>query len=121
MENNFAFNLKHLRIQHAMTQEELGKMLGKDYSTIGKWELGQRSPIMEDVIKISEFFNISLQELIGGKIGCDKYPQNDDGEYKTLLLKKGLINETDNISEEDAKRLIQFAIDNKDYLIKKKD
>lgn len=121
MENNFAFNLKQLRIQHAMTQEELGKMLGKDYSTIGKWELGQRSPIMEDVIKIADFFDITLQELIGGKIGYDKSPQKNDEEYKLLLLKKGLINETDDISEEDARRLIQFAIDNKDYLIKKKD
>ena len=71
MENNFASNLKHLRVQSGMTQEELAIKLGKDYSTIGKWELGQRSPIMADVIKISELFNISLGKLIGSDIIYD--------------------------------------------------
>lgn len=50
MNNNFAFNLKHIRQEKGLTQEQLGKMMGKDYSTIGKWENGTRSPIMEDVI-----------------------------------------------------------------------
>ncbi len=123
MENNFANNLKHLRIQNGMTQQELGKILDKDYSTIGKWELGQRSPIMEDVIKIADFFNISLQELISGNIGYGNSPHiaNTDLDYKQILLKKGAIDENDNITEEDAKRLIDFAIANKDYLIKKED
>ena len=71
MKNNFSSNLKHLRLQNGMTQEELAKKLDKDYSTIGKWELGQRSPIMTDVIKISELFNISLEKLIGSSIIYD--------------------------------------------------
>ncbi len=77
MENNFSNNLKHLRIQNNMTQEELGKKLGKDYSTIGKWENGSRSPIMEDVIKISQIFDVSLEKLIG-----DLFIYNDDDKYK---------------------------------------
>lgn len=65
MQNNFASNLRHLRIQAGMTQEELAKKMDKDYSTIGKWELGLRSPIMTDVIKIAELFHVSLEKLIG--------------------------------------------------------
>lgn len=71
MENNFASNLKHLRIQSGMTQDELARKLEKDYSTIGKWELGQRSPIMIDVIKIAELFQVSLETLIGGSVIFD--------------------------------------------------
>ena len=71
MENNFASNLKHLRVQNKLTQEELASKLGKDYSTIGKWELGQRTPVMSDVIKIAELFNISLQSLIGSSVIYD--------------------------------------------------
>lgn len=81
MENNFAHNLKQLRIQNNMTQEELGKLLNKDYSTIGKWENGTRSPIMEDVIKISQIFNISLEKLIG-----DKFIYNNLSEVKKESL-----------------------------------
>ncbi len=71
MENNFASNLKHLRLQKGLTQQELANKLGKDYSTIGKWELGQRSPIMTDVIKIANFFDVSLEKLIGSSIIYD--------------------------------------------------
>ncbi len=71
MENNFAFNLKQLRLQKKLTQQELAEKLGKDYSTIGKWELGQRSPIMTDVIKIANFFGVSLEKLIGSSIIYD--------------------------------------------------
>lgn len=121
MENNFASNLKHLRIQNNMTQEELGKKLAKDYSTIGKWENGTRSPIMEDVIRIAEYFNISLQELISGKIGINDSPTYQKTNYKQVLLNRGLIDENNNLTEEDAKKLIDFAIANKEYLIKKED
>lgn len=119
MENNFASNLKHLRIQNNMTQEELGKKLSKDYSTIGKWENGTRSPIMEDVIRIAEYFNISLQELISGKIGINDSPTYQKTNYKQILLNRGLIDENNNLTEEDAEKLIDFAIANKEYLIKK--
>lgn len=120
MENNFSSNLKHLRIQNNMTQEDLGKKLDKDYSTIGKWENGTRSPIMEDVIKIAEYFNISLQELIGGKIGInDAQPKSEKINYKQILLARGLIDKDDTLTEEDAKKLIDFAIANKEYLLKK--
>ncbi len=71
MENNFSSNLKHLRVQSKLTQKQLAEKLGKDYSTIGKWELGQRTPIMTDVIRIAEFFNVSLQTLIGSSIIYD--------------------------------------------------
>lgn len=122
MENNFAKNLKHLRIQNGLTQEELGNILKKDYSTIGKWELGQRSPIMEDVIRIAEYFNVSLQELIGGNLiyGTSSNVSPTDKEYKKILKEKGLMDENENINEEDFKKLIDFAIINKDYIIGKK-
>lgn len=64
MKNYFSSNLKYLRNLHHLTQEELAKKIDKDYSTIGKWEKGNRSPIMADVIKISELFDIQIGDLI---------------------------------------------------------
>lgn len=68
MKNYFPENLKFLRIQKGLTQYELAKKMGKDYSTIGKWELGQRNPIMSDVIKLSDIFNVSVQDLVEKKL-----------------------------------------------------
>lgn len=116
MENNFARNLKHLRVQKGLTQEELGKILHKDYSTIGKWELGQRSPIMEDVIKIAEFFDISLHDLIGGNIsvtGIDSCASFDipktNEEYKKILKEKGLMDDKGYIKEDKLKNMLELA------------
>ena len=64
MNNYFANNLKHLRKQTGMTQDELAKKMNKDYSTIGKWELGQRNPAMIDMIKLSDIFNVPVQDMV---------------------------------------------------------
>ena len=64
MKNNFPRNLKFLRNRENMTQDELAKKMGKDYSTIGKWELGQRNPMMADILKLSDIFNISVQDIV---------------------------------------------------------
>lgn len=113
MENNFSYNLKHLRIQNGLTQEDLGKKLNKDYSTIGKWENGTRSPIMEDVIKIADFFNITLQELISGKVGeatfSNMNKEEESEKYKQILKNKGLMDENENIDEESLNKLLKIA------------
>lgn len=63
-ENHFPENLKYLRKEKKLSQEQLGKMLDKDYSTIGKWENGTRSPIMQDTLEICKLFDISLNDLV---------------------------------------------------------
>lgn len=98
MNNNFASNLKHLRIQSGMTQEELAKKLDKDYSTIGKWELGQRSPIMVDVIKISELFNVPLEILINGSVIDNNKEKNNNTLYNKNAV---LFDKIKDLPEED--------------------
>lgn len=68
MKSNLGKNLKKLRLQKGLTQEKLGTLLEKDYSTIGKWELEQRSPSIDDALRISEYFNITLQDLVCKKL-----------------------------------------------------
>lgn len=57
-------NLKYLRTINGKTQEEFAKQLNKDYSTIGKWENGSRSPIIVDVIKMANLYNIYIEDLL---------------------------------------------------------
>ena len=126
MSNYFKSNLKFLREEKGLSKNKLSEMTGVNQTTIGRWENGEISPTIDNVIDLMNALNVPLSEL-GTFLGKDLsdptktiLPKIDE-EYKQILLQKGLINETDDISEEDAKRLIQFAIDNKDYLIKKKD
>lgn len=101
MDNNFAFNLKHIRQEKGLTQEQLGKLMNKDYSTIGKWESGTRSPIMEDVIKLADILQVDIQDLI------DKdYSKNDNKLTKLDILYQ----KTKDILSEDDKSTLEFIL-----------
>jgi len=100
--NYFANNLKHLRIQTGMTQGELAKKMDKDYSTIGKWELGQRNPIMADIIKIADIFNVPVQSLVEKDL---RFVNDDKDEFDILFDKNK------DILTDDDKEYIKFIIE----------
>ena len=94
MKNYFSSNLKYLRMKHNFTQSELAKKLGKDYSTIGKWELGQRSPIMLDTIKVSELFSVPLEILINTDLSLEN--QNNEDKFDAFYnMNKHLLTNDD--------------------------
>ncbi len=93
MKNYFPENLKFLRTQKNMTQDELAKKMDKDYSTIGKWELGQRNPTMSDIIRISDIFNVSVQDLVEKDLRI----KNDNYDELDVLFDKhkGILTDSD--------------------------
>ena len=54
-----------LRKKNSLTQEELAKKMDVARQTISKWELGETSPDLSEAKKLSEIFNVSLDELTG--------------------------------------------------------
>lgn len=64
----FAENLKTVRISKGLTQNELAIRLNVVRQTISKWEKGLSVPDAEMLIRISDFFEIPVSELLGSKI-----------------------------------------------------
>lgn len=63
----FAINLRRLRKEHSMSQEELAERLGyKSFTTIQKWESGVSEPSMEKVKAIAEIFGVTIEQLVNG-------------------------------------------------------
>lgn len=56
-----------LRREKKLTQEELANILFVDRGTVSKWERGVYVPIPEMLVKISEVFDVSVNELIYGE------------------------------------------------------
>ena len=71
MENNFAKNLKIIREEKKISQQELADKIGVDRSTIGYWENEKADPSMSNVWKLSEVLNISVVSLIGDDLKFD--------------------------------------------------
>jgi len=60
----FAEKLKSIRKQVGMSQELLAEKIGVSRQAVTKWETGAGIPDIENIISISNLFNISIDELI---------------------------------------------------------
>ena len=57
--------LKSLREDADLSQKELAKALGVSPSTIGMYESGKRTPDSDMLTRICDFFNITVDYLLG--------------------------------------------------------
>ena len=61
-------NLKNLRTQKGLSQEELADRLNVVRQTVSKWEKGLSVPDSELLIRIAEVFEVSVGQLLGETI-----------------------------------------------------
>ena len=59
----FAENLKNVRKQAGMSQEQLAERLGVSRQAVTKWETEAGIPDVENIIAISSLFDVSLDAL----------------------------------------------------------
>ncbi|MCZ0892010.1 helix-turn-helix domain-containing protein [Ligilactobacillus saerimneri] len=55
--------LKVLRAKKDVSQQELGEKLGVSQNTVSSWEQGYTRPSTKNMLKMSDFFEISLSEI----------------------------------------------------------
>lgn len=60
----FHEKLLAIRKKQGLSQEELGLELQVSRQTISKWESGQSYPDFEKLVKLSDYFGLSLDELV---------------------------------------------------------
>lgn len=64
----FCENLKNLRKQKGLSQEELAERLHVVRQTISKWEKGLSVPDADFLIRIAEIFETSVSALLGDTV-----------------------------------------------------
>ena len=80
--NAFESNLKRLRSNQNMKQEELAERMNVTRQTISGWETGRRQPDLETLKKLAEVLDVDIHELIYG---------NKPGEYPKFQKKYVII------------------------------
>lgn len=63
--NKFSQRLKELRLKKGLTQTELGEKVGVKQSTFTNWENGKREPSYENLVKLADLLEVSLDSLFG--------------------------------------------------------
>lgn len=62
--DNLSTCLKNYRLENGYTRTKLSDELNLSLSTIAKYEEGERTPSLETLVKISQLFNVSLDNLL---------------------------------------------------------
>ena len=70
----FGENLKTLRKNKGITQEELAARLNVVRQTVSKWEKDQSVPDAEMLAKLAEIFEVPVSQLLGSRIESDAQP-----------------------------------------------
>ena len=94
-------NIRFLRTKKGYSQDDIANMLGyKSFTTIQKWESGVSEPPLKALKKLSEIFNIDMNDLATKKLSLN-------------------INEDNNVYylDDDARDMAQFLYENPDYKV----
>ncbi|CAD0159844.1 helix-turn-helix domain-containing protein [Streptococcus thermophilus] len=104
----FSERLKELRKQAHLTQVELASKLGIVQSSYADWERGKKKPTQENLVKIAQILNVSVDYLVGNSE--EKNDELDNIELLFRMNSKGLSDEEKKIFK---KELIEFMEERK--------
>ncbi len=83
---NFHKELQRLRKTEGLSQEELGEKLGVSRQTISKWESESAYPDMLNLMAISTYFGVTVDELINGNV--HKSDIDEQQEISEIIVEK---------------------------------
>ena len=91
--NVFPERLKEMRQKSGLTQQEVADLININRGSYSNWENGKREPNFDNLIKLAELLNVSVDKLLGVKIEDN---QTAIGMFE--LLEEYLDDQCDNIS-----------------------
>ena len=109
----FSERLKELRKQAHLTQVELASKLGIVQSSYADWERGKKKPTQENLVKIAQILNVSVDYLVGNSE--KKSDELDNIELLFRMNSKGLSDEEKKVFK---KELIEFMEERKRFFEK---
>ena len=103
-------NIKRMRLEKGLTQEEIAQHLGVSFQSVSKWERGDGYPDIEMLPAIANYFGVSIDELLGvsEQIKKEKYEEINSQWAKNN--KSGLHSENVNLMREALKKFPNDAL-----------
>ncbi|MFR8473613.1 MAG: helix-turn-helix domain-containing protein [Lachnospira sp.] len=94
-------NIRFLRTKKGYSQDDIANMLGyKSFTTIQKWESGVSEPPLKALKKLSEIFNVDMNDLATKNLSIDT--NHEDNIYYL---------------DDDAREMAQFMYENPSYKV----
>jgi len=65
MNNKFGETLRSFREEKQMTQQVLATICNTTKYSISAWELGKQEPNIDMILKLADFFDVTVGQLLG--------------------------------------------------------
>ena len=111
----FSERLKDLRKQAGLTQVGVAEKLGISQPAYASWERGVKKPTQDNLVKIAQTLNVSVEYLVGNSE--EKIDELDNIELLFRMNSKGLSDEEKKVFK---KELIEFMEERKKLFEKEK-
>ena len=113
MKEQLGNRIKQLRLEKRIPQKDLAESIGISPSTIGMYEQNRRVPDADTLIKLSTYFGVTIDYLLG-KTEQKEKPTKEDGEPSER--DKQLIDLISALPDDKLQQVLDFA----KYLLEQK-
>lgn len=113
----FSERLKDLRKQAGLTQVDVAEKLGISQPAYASWERGAKKPTQENLVKIAQILNVSVDYLVGNSNENIKDDELDNVELLFRMNSNGLTKEEKIIFRRE---LIEFMEERKKAFLNRK-
>ena len=96
-------NLRNLREKYNLTQQQIADELGIQRPTYSRYEKGERQPNYNLLIKIADYFNISVDYLLGK----EENSQSLDEQLSEIEI--ALYSEVKELTDEQKQDILDYA------------
>ena len=102
-------NIRTLRKSAGLTMKQFGSLMGVSESTISLYETGKNEPDIKMLIKMAEYFGVTIDTLVG----CNPSMQSDETKKQPPAqgeeLDNSLISLLMDLNPQDAQRVRDFV------------
>ena len=87
---NLADNLKKIRKEHNLSQEQLAEKLNVSRQSVSKWESNQAYPEMDKMVQLCKLFNLNMDDLLNqdiSEVNNNKQAKNSINKFIDDFLK----------------------------------
>lgn len=114
----FAKRITKLREEKKLFQKDIADIFNIEQATVSNWENGKRIPDSEMLIKLANYFEVSVDYLLGNDtpFTANEEELKEIEVLKNLLKKNGYMKDNEDLSKEELDKLLKFVNANKEFL-----
>lgn len=106
---NFAESLKEIRIDKSKTLLDVEKDTGINHANLSRWENGKVLPSIEFCLILAEYYDVSLDELVGREIATQSHVTNSPTNIFESNSQSEIQKLYDELDEMEQAQVLSFA------------